>query len=335
MRRISTISLSPRRPQSLRFPPSSRSAAPPTSAPALKFFARIPGRSHALPSSCRLCILCASIPSPSLSRPRPVPSPRPPSRTRIFSRVHLSPASLQKQETAAAFRSSLARPASSVRAPAVFHSAGPHAVCSPTPPCGRRESPHSRPSLLLPLPPPPESNEPAPHSRGIPPTRRPASFNLTLRPAPTARTSTVRENLTPRPTVSGPAPRPFAASSVPHLLSAAPSLRPQSRSLQPPALEPPSVSPCSRPASAPAPRRPVRCPPAAGFPRRPQSLRFPRFSAIRSPSVLCACPEILCSRPRPPPSSSRVSRVSAEVDLSAQTARTASAFSAFPLCSRH
>ena len=183
----------------------------------------------------------------------------------------------------------------------------------PDAPCGRRESPHSRPSLLLPLPSPPESNEPAPHSRGIPP----------------------RFNLTPRPAVSGPAPRPFAASSVPHLLSAAPSLRPQSRSLQPPALEPPSVSPCSRPASAPAPRRPVRCPPAAGFPRRPQSLRFPRFSAIRSPSVLCACPEILCSRPRPPPSSSRVSRVSAEVDLSAQTARTASAFSAFPLCSRH
>ena len=197
----------------MRFPPSSRSAAPPTSAPALKFFARIPGRSHALPSSCRLCILCASIPSPSLSRPRPVPSPRPPSRTRIFSRVHLSPASLQKQETAAAFRSSLARPASSVRAPAVFHSAGPHAVCSPTPPCGRRESPHSRPSLLLPLPSPPESNEPAPHSRGIPP----------------------RFNLTPRPAVSGPAPRPFAASSVPHLLSAPLFRRPQSRSLQPPA----------------------------------------------------------------------------------------------------
>ena len=76
---------------------------------------------------------------------------------------------------------------------------------------------------------------------------------------------------------------------VPHLLSAPLFLRPQSRNLQPPAHEPPSVSPCSRPAS-PAPR------PAdlSGF-----RLRQASRAALR------AC----------------VYRVSAEVDLSAQTAR--------------
>ena len=51
----------------------------------------------------------------------------------------------------------------------------------------------------------------------------------------------------------------------------------------------------------PAPHRPVRFSPAGGFTRPPQSLCIPRFPAIRSPSVLCACPETLCSRPRPPP----------------------------------
>ena len=216
----------------------------------------------------------------------------------------------------------MAGPASSVRALAVSHSAAPHAVCSPA----AAGEPPGIPAL------PPVSAPAASSASGVeracpsqqrnPPTRRPASFNLTLRPAPTARTSTVRENLTPRPTVSGPAPRPFARGLRP-----APSLRspvpsppvPQSSASGPrTALRFPVFPPSL---SRPAPRRPARCPPAAGFLRRPQSLRFPRFSAIRSPSVLCACPEILCSRPRPPPSSSRVSRVSAEVDLSAQTAR--------------
>ena len=121
------------------------------------------------------------------------------------------------------------------------------------PPGSRRESPHSRPSLLLPLPPPPESNEPAPHSRGIPPRAAPPAS--TSRSAPRRLPERPQFGKTSLPALQSPAlrPVPSPAASVPHLLSAAPSLRPQSRNLQPPALEPPSVSPCSRPAS-PAPR---------------------------------------------------------------------------------
>lgn len=124
-----------------------------------------------------------------------------PSRTRIFSR-----ASPQKQESAAAFRSSLARPASPVRAPAVSHSAAPHAVCSPTPPAaaGNPRTParlcscrflrlRSRTSLPL-------TAEESPHASSSLPALHLRPFARGLRPAPSLR---------------------------------APSLRPQSRSLQP------------------------------------------------------------------------------------------------------
>ena len=249
--------------------------------PALKFFARIPGRSHALPSSCRLCILCASIPSPSLSRPRPVPSPATSvPHTHLFPRPPF-PRISPKTGISRCLPIFFGRPRLSCSRPRRLPFRSPSRRMLPDAPCGRRESPHSRPSLLLLLPSPPESNEPAPHSRGIPP----------------------RFNLTPRPAVSGPAPRPFARGLRP-----APSLRspvpsppvPQSSASGPrTALRFPVFAPSL---SRPAPRRPVRFPPAAGFPRRPQSLRFPRFR--RSRPVRADGPK-------------------------------ASAFFAFPLCSRH
>ena len=285
MRRISTISLSPRRPQSLRFPPSSRSAAPPTSAPALKFFARIPGRSHALPSSCRLCILCASIPLPSLSRPRPVPSPRPPSRTRIFSRVHLSPASLQKQETARClpiffgrprlfcsrprrlpFRSPSRRMLPGGRRGAAGNPRTPARLCScrflrlrsrTSLPLTAEESPHAPPRQLQPHAPPRADCQNV-HSSG-----KPHSPPYSLRPC--------APSLRPRPPsrTFSPQPRPFAPS--PAIFSLRPSNRPPF----------PRV-----PAQPLPPRAPQTCPVSAcgRLPAPPSELAFPAF--LRDPQPL-------------------------------------------------
>ena len=145
-----------------------------------------------------------------LSRPRPVPSPRPPSRTRIFSRAHFSPASPQKQESAAAFRSSLAGPASPVRAPAVSHSAAPHAVCSPTPPAaaGNPRTParlcscrflrlRSRTSLPL-------TAEESPHAS----TSLPALQSPALRPVPSPLPPS--RTFSPRPSSVAPSPAVFS-----------------------------------------------------------------------------------------------------------------------------
>lgn len=174
-----------------------------------------------------------------------------PSRTRIFSRAHFSPASPQKQESAAAFRSSLARPASPVRAPAVSHSAAPHAVCSPTPPAaaGNPRTParlfscrflrlRSRTSLPL-------TAEESPHAS----TSLPALQSQALRPVPSPLPPS--RTFSPRPIPSPPVPQSSASG-----------------------LEPPSVSPCSR----------------AAFLPHPHSRRIPRIpdrtaSLLPAPSV--------------------------------------------------
>ena len=158
----------------------------------------------------------------------------------------------------------------------------------PDAPCGRRESPHSRPSLLLPLPSPPESNEPAPHSRGIPPRAAP--------PASTSRSAPRR--LPERPQ--------FGKTSLPALQS--PALRPV------PSPRPPSrtFSPQPRP-FAPSP---------AIFSLRPSNRPpFPRVPAPRLPPRPADLPGVRLRQASRAALRACVSRVSAEVDLSAQTAR--------------